>query len=110
MLSPEEAARRREEAAVAVRDAHFAAKAHTPEAIAVLVHLMRKGDNQTIQLSAANSVLDRGLGRAPQAMALDLVVRKQITAYTDAELADLCDKLTGNSVPVIDLKPEPVEP
>jgi hypothetical protein len=43
------------------------AQQHCPEAIEKLVHLMRNGVPDSAQIMAADKILDRGCGRAPQA-------------------------------------------
>lgn len=47
-----------------------AARLHGPEAIKKLLFLMRHGENETVQLAAANGLLDRGFGRPAQAVAV----------------------------------------
>jgi hypothetical protein len=43
------------------------ARQHCPEAIEALVHIMRNGKPDAARALAADKILDRGCGRAPQA-------------------------------------------
>jgi hypothetical protein len=51
-----------------VENIHELAREHAPEVIARLLVLMRQDDDRDIALAAANSLLDRGYGRPPQAI------------------------------------------
>lgn len=42
------------------------ARQHTEKAIATLVEVMESGDKDSARVAAAQSILDRGFGRAPQ--------------------------------------------
>jgi len=44
------------------------AKEYTPEALATLVQVMRTSESDAARVTAANSVLDRGYGKPPQAL------------------------------------------
>lgn len=55
--------RRREE-----RDARLLARDHSVEAVEKMIHILRKGKTQNLQLAAANMIVDRGYGRPPQAL------------------------------------------
>jgi hypothetical protein len=44
------------------------ARQHCPEAIDTLVRLMRESDDERVRLSAAESLLDRGVGKPAQAV------------------------------------------
>jgi hypothetical protein len=55
----------------------------------VLVDLMRQnsGDKSaTLRLAAANAILDRGVGKAAQSVALDLNLTKKLDELSDDEL------------------------
>lgn len=43
------------------------AREHAPEAIKTLVRIMKEGETDSVRLSAANSILDRGFGKPFQA-------------------------------------------
>lgn len=45
------------------------ARGHTAEAINCLVGIMRNGTNESAKVSAAEKILDRGWGKAVQALA-----------------------------------------
>jgi hypothetical protein len=42
------------------------ARAHCPEAIAALADIVQNGESDSARVAAANALLDRGYGRAPQ--------------------------------------------
>jgi hypothetical protein len=44
------------------------AKEHASDALQVLITIAKKGESEAARVSAANSILDRGYGKAPQAM------------------------------------------
>jgi hypothetical protein len=44
------------------------AQQHCPEAIERLVYIMKHGEPHSAQVMAADKILDRGCGRAPQAV------------------------------------------
>ena len=44
------------------------AQRHTEEAIATLVAIMKGGESERARVQAASAILDRGYGRAPQAV------------------------------------------
>jgi len=48
------------------------ARANTPEAITRVVEIMRTADRASDRLKAAEIILDRGLGKAPQQVNVDL--------------------------------------
>ena len=65
------------------------------EAVDVLVDLMRQnsGDKSaTLRLAAANAILDRGVGKAAQSVALDLNLTKKLDELSDDELIALRDR------------------
>lgn len=53
------------------------ARVHAPEALDTLVSLMRSAESEMARKSAADSLLDRGYGKAPQA--LDLQQSGEVT-------------------------------
>src|SRR5262249_19423516 len=75
------------------------------EAVDVLVALMRENDGSKsaqLRLSAASQILDRGLGRAAQSVALDLNLTKKLDELSDDELVALRDRyaaLSGAAAP-----------
>src|SRR5215831_17414180 len=78
------------------------------EAVDVLVALMRENDGSKsaqLRLSAASQILDRGLGRAAQSVALDLNLTKKLDELSDDELIALRDRyaaLSGAAPKVIE--------
>jgi len=54
--------------AKAIAEIRSLARAHTEEAINCLVGVMRNSPNDNAKASAANSLLDRGWGKAAQAI------------------------------------------
>src|SRR5262249_16343827 len=75
------------------------------EAVDVLVGLMRENDGSKsaqLRLAAASQILDRGLGRAAQSVALDLNLTKKLDELSDDELIALRDRyaaLSGAAAP-----------
>jgi hypothetical protein len=51
-----------------VKDVQALARAHTAEAVQTLIELMRTGKPERARAAAAESLLDRGWGHAPQAV------------------------------------------
>lgn len=62
-----------------------AAREHTAEALAVLVETMRKAKRLSTRLRAAEIIIDRGWGRAPMSISVDLAARVNLTAVSAAE-------------------------
>jgi len=54
----------------------------TPEALAVVLGIMAKGDSHKVKLSAAQYIIDRGWGKAPQSLTLEGGVNPLKTAMT----------------------------
>ena len=48
------------------------ARTFSEEAVLKLVHLMRGAEREDIQLAATNALLDRGLGKAPQTVEINV--------------------------------------
>src|SRR5262249_17045013 len=70
------------------------------EAIDVVCDIMRKNDGSksvALRLSAAREILDRGLGRAAQSVALDLNLTKKLDEMSDDELIALRDRYAALS-------------
>src|SRR5262249_20573678 len=70
------------------------------EAVDTLRDIMRKNDGSksaALRLSAAREILDRGLGRAAQAIALDLNLTKKFDEMSDDELIALRDRYAALS-------------
>src|SRR5262249_16161928 len=70
------------------------------EAVDVLVGLMRGNDGSKsaqLRLAAASQILDRGLGRAAQSVALDLNLTKKLDELSDDELIALRDRYAALS-------------
>src|SRR5262249_58597896 len=62
------------------------------EAVDTLRDIMRKNDGSksvALRLAAASQILDRGLGRAAQSVALDLNLTKKLDELSDDELIAL---------------------
>jgi hypothetical protein len=63
------------------------AQQHAPEAIRVLVALMKGSEDERVRVAAASTVLDRALGRPEQAVAVtipDSVAGRDITDALEA--------------------------
>lgn len=60
------------------REARDLARKHTAAAISRLAELMRSTD-ETIAIAAAEAILNRGWGRAPQAIAIDASINGNAT-------------------------------
>ena len=59
------------------------------EATDLLVQLMRSGTKEdAVRLAAIREVLDRGLGKAPQAISVDLMMGKQLSEMSQEELLE----------------------
>jgi hypothetical protein len=59
------------------------------EATDLLVQLMRSGTKEdAVRLAAIREVLDRGLGKAPQAISVDLMMGKQLSDMSQEELLE----------------------
>lgn len=65
-------------------DLRAAARLKAPEALLTIVRLMEQSDNDGVRLKAAEIVLDRGYGKAPQMV--DLNVKRHANELNDAEL------------------------
>jgi hypothetical protein len=65
------------------------------EAVDTLRDLMRENDgskSDALRLAAANAILDRGVGKAAQSVALDLNLRGKLDELSDDELVALRDR------------------
>src|SRR5262249_44533631 len=65
------------------------------EAVDTLRDLMRENDGSksaALRLAAANAIIDRGVGKAAQSVALDLNLTKKLDELTDSELVALRDR------------------
>jgi len=63
------------------------------EALGILATLMDINPSIAhIQLAAAQAVLDRGLGKSSQAIALDLNLNKRLSELSDKELIELKER------------------
>src|SRR5215813_6692205 len=70
------------------------------EAVDVVRDLMRENDGSksaALRLAAARGILDRGLGRAAQSVALDLNLTKKLDELSDDELIALRDRYAALS-------------
>jgi len=78
------------------------------EAVDVLRDIMRNPEatkSDALRLSAASQILDRGVGRAAQSIALDLNLTKKLDELSDDELIALRDRyaaLSGAAPKVIE--------
>ena len=61
-----------------------ACRAKTPEALAVVESLMRDSDNDRVRLAAAQSIIERGWGRAPEK--IELVDSREADLLPGSEL------------------------
>jgi hypothetical protein len=91
----------------AEREARELAKKHCPEAIMVLVNLMRHGRQEVARANAANSLLDRGIGKPAQQTILTgandgPVQIEHQQAQNEAELVRILSALDPNHESVID--------
>ena len=81
---------------------------HCNEAVDTLLDLMRKNEgskSDALRLAAANAILDRGVGKAAQSVALDLNLTKKLDELSDDELIALRDRyaaLSGAAPKVIE--------
>ena len=64
-----------------------AAKVYTAEALDTFVAAMRSGETHAIRAAAADKILDRGYGKAPQALNVEQRVTHDLSAFSDAQLA-----------------------
>ena len=70
------------------------------EAVDTLRDIMRENDGSksaALRLSAASKILDRGVGKASQSVALDLNLTKKLDELTDDELIKLRDRYAALS-------------
>ncbi len=58
----------------ATRDLKELAQVHTPDALRTLATIMKKGQSEAARVAAANSLLDRGYGKAHQTQIIDATV------------------------------------
>src|SRR5262245_23728191 len=73
---------------------------HCNEAVDTLLDLMRKNEgskSDALRLAAANAILDRGVGKAAQSVALDLNLTKKLDELSDDELIALRDRYAALS-------------
>jgi hypothetical protein len=62
-----------------------AARASTAEALATVLHVMRNAKRLSTRLRAAEIVLDRGWGRAPVSVSVELAQRVDLSQVSSAE-------------------------
>ena len=94
-------------------DAILLAREASPEGVRTLQWLMRNGDTHAVRLNAANSLLDRGLGKPTQPIGVWMT--KSLNEMSIAELEELEMKLVGEAAslaieppkPIIDAEPMP---
>lgn len=82
------------------------ARRYTREALKTCLELMRKAKNENVRLSAVQVILDRGWGKAVQALAVDAkFANKKLTELTDTELLALEERLAamGDDAPQFEL-------
>ena len=63
------------------------ARAYTVEAVEALAHVMKHGQSESARVAAANALLDRGHGKAPQFHTGDVQRLRRAIDMTDDELA-----------------------
>lgn len=68
------------------------ARSHTEEAIKTLVGIMRNGTTEPARVAAANSVLDRGWGKAVQHIEAEVTRRYVARLPNKAESSDKWQK------------------
>jgi hypothetical protein len=94
----------RPRASDAEREARELAKKHCPEAIMTLVNLMRHGRQEVARANAANSLLDRGIGKPAQQTILtganDGPVQIETRTQNEAELARILVTLDPSYEPI----------
>ena len=83
------------------------------EALLVLRDIMRgEGLDKSIahlRLTAAEAILNRGVGKAAQQIAVDLNLDKKLTELTDAELLELSERYKALNKPVQVIEHDPDE-
>jgi hypothetical protein len=82
-------------------DIQALARQHGPAAIAALAQAL-KSRNERVRVAAAAILLDRGYGRAPQALTIE-------GEQSSVHLHWIAAKEIASSLPLIDAKPEPVD-
>jgi hypothetical protein len=82
------------------REAVIAARHAAPAAIRRLVHLVDHGETDAVKLSAANSLLDRALGKPVQGIDINAQVRN-LNEMTAEQLRALRERWLATSVPLI---------
>lgn len=65
-------------------DLRMAARLKAPEALQTILELMENSQNDKVRLSAAETILDRGYGKATQTVEMN--VRRSANELSDAEL------------------------
>jgi hypothetical protein len=71
-----------------IKDVQALARSHTAEAIETLVEIMRNGKPDRARSAAAELLLDRGWGRAPQTIDIPDEREKILANLTDDELIE----------------------
>ena len=69
------------------------ARAHTSDAIAALVEIVKGGKAEAARVSAAEALLNRGWGKPPQD--INTTIRRTISDFTDDELAAIAGNVAG---------------
>ena len=92
----------------------FAEKAlrHAEDMLDVLVHIAKYGESETARVSAADKVIDRAMGKAPQHIDVTALRHTDIVYHTAEELrAEIRRAIEEEGVPraLMDLTVEPVE-
>lgn len=72
---------------------------HTPDAIATLVHLMKRGQSEAARIMAARELLDRGHGKPREYHDVTHHTKPDLSRLNDAELAAL-EAIVAKAVPV----------
>jgi len=86
---------------------------HAKSAIDTLAHLMDHAESETARIMAADKILDRSLGKAPQHIDITALRHTDIVYQSERELrAEIRKALEEEGVPgaLMDLTVEPVEP
>jgi hypothetical protein len=74
----------------AIQNLAAEARKYGPLALRTIADICRKGENQTVRLAAANSLLDRGFGKPAQSVELagELTMTHQSDMFADIALAE----------------------
>lgn len=89
-------------------DIRALAQRYTAEALATLAQIMRTGQAEQARVAAANILLDRGHGKAPQSIHAT-VTHTPPSELDDAELLDIAGRGRGRTADAPQGAPEPAQ-